>query len=74
MKILKHILVTFAIVVGLTLSVAAQKDDKNRPPKNPPVVDPKPKPPRENPPKGDDRPKKPGFYFAAVNQRQDEQG
>ena len=74
MKVLKHILVTFAIVMGLTFSVAAQKDDKNRPPKTPPVVDPKPKdnPPRGNPPKGDDKPKKPAFYFAAVTQREDD--
>ena len=58
------------MVIGLALSVSAQKDDQKRPPKGPPPkIEPVPKdrPPRGNPPKGDDKPKKPGmsFYLAS---------
>lgn len=68
MKSLKQIIFMFALVIGLAFSVSAQNDDQKRPPKEPPVRDPKPKPPRENPPKGDDKPKKPGMslYLASV--------
>ena len=48
----------FAVVIGLALSVPAQGDDdqkRPRPPKTPPVREPK-----EKPPKGNDKPKKPG--------------
>jgi len=61
MRVLKEILLTFALVAGLSLAVSAQKDDQKKvPPKaNPPVVNPRQKPP---PPKNDDnsKPKKPG--------------
>ena len=57
----------------LAFSVPAQSDDQKRPPKYPPVRDPKPKPPRDNPPKGDDKPKKPGmsFYLVADSRNSD---
>jgi hypothetical protein len=61
MKKLSQIIFTLAMALGLALSVSAQKDDKNRPPKNPPVVNPgEKKPPRNPPPKDDKGPKKPG--------------
>ena len=70
MKNLRQILFTIAMVIGLAFSVSAQKDDQNRPPKNPPKIEPNPnKPPRGNPPpKGEDRPKKPemSFYLVTV--------
>ncbi len=50
MKVLQNILFTFAMVVGLSLGVSAQKDgDKKPPPKNPaPRIDPAPpKPPKK---------------------------
>ena len=66
MKILRQFLFTFVAVIGLSLAVSAQKDDKKPPPKEkPPVVEPgKKNPPKENPPKGD-KPKKPssGWLF-----------
>lgn len=68
MKILRNLLFTLFAVVGLTLSVSAQKDDKKpRPPKDPPKVEPadKNRPPRETP-KGNDKPKKPGMEFVLV--------
>jgi len=66
MKILRNMLFTFVAVVGLALSVSAQKDDKrDKPPKNPPTIDPVKKPPRDNP-KGHDKPKKPGMAFELV--------
>jgi hypothetical protein len=58
---------TLFAVVGLTLSVSAQKDDKKRPPKDPPKVEvPDKNRPRENPPPKDDKHKKPGMEFALV--------
>lgn len=71
MRVLQRILFTFAMVVGLTLSVSAQKDPKKpTPPKqDPPVVTPQPKnPPKENPP---DKPKKPAFAVVASVPRPD---
>ena len=45
----------------------AQKDDKKRPPKDPPKVEvPDKNRPRENPPPRNDKPKKPGMEFAIV--------
>ena len=73
MKKLRHIAFIFAVVLGLTFSVSAQKgDDKKRPPKNPPpTVDPAPKPPRGNPPK--EKPGRPGMaYFVIVNSSNEE--
>jgi len=67
MKKFKEIIFIMTMVVGLSFSVSAQKDDPKRPPKNPPVIEPRPKdrPPRGNPPK-DDKPKKPGVSFYLV--------
>lgn len=66
MRVLKQILFTLAVGIGLSLAVFAQKDDQKKPtpPKgDPPVVNPGQKPPRENPPPRNDpnKPKKPGF-------------
>lgn len=75
MKSLKHLIFTIAMVIGLALSVSAQKDDKrNRPPKGdaPKIVVPdKDKPPRGNPPK-EDRPKKPGADYLVSVTREDD--
>jgi hypothetical protein len=65
MRVLKEILLIFALVFGLSLAVSAQKDDQKKPPPkgNPPVVNPgREKPPP--PPKGNDKPKKPGGGYA----------
>ena len=68
MKTLQKILFTFAMVVGLTLAISAQKDDKKPPKKEtPPVVVPQPKPP-QNPP-----PKKPNYaIYVSVNLNENE--
>jgi hypothetical protein len=67
MKILRNLLFTLFTVAGLALSVSAQKDDKKRPPKDPPKVEPADKnKPRDNPPPRDNRPKKPGMEFVLV--------
>lgn len=54
MKVLQKILFTFAMVIGLTFAVSAQKDDKKPPKPPPPVVTPQPKPPPDS-----NKPKKP---------------
>lgn len=75
MKKFKEIIFIMTMVVGLTFSVSAQKDDQKRPPKNPPVIEPRPKdrPPRGNPPKdekpNDEKPKKPGMSFYLVPEK-----
>jgi hypothetical protein len=67
MNILRNLLFTLFAVAGLALSVSAQKDDKKRPPKDPPKVEPADKNrPRENPPPRDQKPKKPGMDFVLV--------
>ena len=72
MKTLSKIIFTLAMVVGMALSVSAQKDDqKNRPPKKPPVIQPGEKPPRGNPPPKEEKPKKPGMSFFLVSAKQD---
>ncbi len=53
-------------VAGLTLSVSAQKDDKKRPPKDPPKVEPADKNRPKDPPPRDQKPKKPGMGFVLV--------
>lgn len=70
MKKFKEIIFIMTMVVGLSFSVSAQKDDPKRPPKNPPVIEPRPKdrPPRGNPPK-DEKPKKPGMSFYLVPEK-----
>ena len=69
MKSLKQIIFMLTVVIGLGLNISAQvqADDQKRPPKKPPVIDPKQKLPRENPPpKGGDKPKKPGSAYNFV--------
>lgn len=64
MREIQKILLTFAIVFGLSLAISAQKEDPKKPPPKgtPPVVNPQPKPPpRENPPPK--KPDKPEFSF-----------
>jgi hypothetical protein len=59
MKTWKQILFTFIAVVGLSLTMSAQKGGQKPPPKNPPPkIEPKPKDPPKN-----DKPKKPGMAF-----------
>ena len=69
MKTLKQLIFIFVAVAGLTLGVAAQKNDQKKPPKDPPpVINPGQKPPRERPPK-EIKPNKPGMsYFIAGRQ------
>lgn len=64
MKILKHTLFIFAIVIGFSLTTFAQKGGQDKPPKEkPPVVNPEEKkPPKEKPSEGD-KPKKPNVIF-----------
>ena len=63
MKSLKEIILMFAMVSSLALCIPAQgNDDQKRPPKKPPVREPK-----EKPPKGNDRPKKPGMSYYLVS-------
>ena len=60
MKNLKQLLLAIVFVVGISITVSAQKDDKKPPPKpNPPVVPVEPKKPKEDKPKD----KKPGIVF-----------
>lgn len=57
----KQILISFVMVVGLSLAVSAQRNDdqKKPPPKGEtPKVEPREKPPPRNPPR-DSKPKKP---------------
>jgi len=65
MKSLKQIILMFAVVSSLALAIPAQSNDDDqkrpRPPKQPPVREPK-----EKPPKGNDRPKKPGMSYYLV--------
>lgn len=59
MKILKQIFLTAVIVIGSSIAASAQdKDQKQRPPKNPPVIVPGDKDkekPKESKPKNDDQ-------------------
>ena len=50
------------MIVGLSLTVSAQKDDPKKPPpkERPPVIEPKPK---ERPKNDDKKPNKPDFAF-----------
>jgi hypothetical protein len=67
MNTLRNILFAIFATAALTLSVSAQKDDKRRPPKDPPKVEPADKNrPRENPPPKEQKPKKPGMDFVLV--------
>lgn len=65
MKVLQKILCTFAMVIGLSMAVSAQKtDDQKKPPPKPPppVIN-----PGQKPPKPDDKPKKPGMAFVVAS-------
>jgi hypothetical protein len=70
MNSLKQILFTFAMVIGLSVGVMAQKDDQKRPPPKegrPPKVNPRDeKPPPKNTPREDKKPKKPGMAYVIV--------
>ena len=59
MKVLQQLIFTFAMVIGLSFAVCAQKDQQKpiKPP--PPVITPQPKPPPD-----DKKPKKPSSYEA----------
>ena len=60
MKVLKKLFIMMFMVVGLSLAVSAQKDDKKQDKPKPPVIKPGDKPPRPNP---SDKPKKPNISF-----------
>ena len=71
MKVLKEIIFSIVLVVGLSITVSAQKNnDQKKPPKGPPpVVTPAQKPkPRETPPRnsGDRGGKKPGMSLLLI--------
>jgi hypothetical protein len=73
MKILKQIILMALLVVGLSMTAMAQKDDnKNRPPKDPPTIPAPDKNPPKDKPKdkdNDNRPKKPqSAIFVSGNQ------
>lgn len=64
MKVIQKILLTFAMVLGLSFAAFAQKESPKPPPKEkPPVVTPQPK----NPP-----PKKPGEALAIWKEKTSE--
>lgn len=67
MRFLEKILISVAMIVGLSVAAYAQKDGKKPPPKDPPpVVTPQPKnPPPQRPPSDGQKPKKPssGLLF-----------
>ena len=71
MRVLKVILLTMAMIFGLSLVVSAQKGGQQNPP---PKKDP---PPKVNPgkpapsPKGGDKPKKPGMALEMAMKEQD---
>ena len=62
MNTLKQILFTFAVVIGLSIAISAQKNDEQKKPPvkdPPPVVNPREKPPPREKPREGDKPKKP---------------
>jgi hypothetical protein len=66
MKILRKFIFLASIIVGLSITASAQKNDPKKPPpkERPPVVTPQPKNP---PPKDDDKkPKKPSYILVAM--------
>lgn len=71
MKVLHKILFTFALVVGVTIAVSAQKNDPKKPPPKPPppVITPGE---GKKPPKNDDKPKKPAYTFLVWKSGMDE--
>lgn len=68
MNTLKQILFTFAVVIGLSIAISAQKNDPKKPPPKdpPPVVNPREKPPPQKPREGD-KPKKPGMEYSMAS-------
>ncbi|MGB7208580.1 MAG: hypothetical protein WBD27_07965 [Pyrinomonadaceae bacterium] len=73
MNTLKQILFTFAVVIGLSIGILAQRNDdqKKPPPKEPPpTVNPRgEKPPPRNPPR-EEKPKKPGMAYSLVQAKE----
>ena len=70
MNILRNILFAIFAAAALTLSVSAQKDEKRRPPKDPPKVEvPEKNRPPQNPPPKEQKPKKPAMAFVLVIDR-----
>ena len=61
MKVLEKILISAAMIVGLSVGAYAQKDGGKKPPPKdpPPVVTPQPKNPPQQRPPSDGKPKKP---------------
>lgn len=72
MKKFWNISLGLALLLGISASASAQRNDpKERPPKPPPPkIEPKERPPRDNRPK-DDRPKKPDNGFSIVWRNED---
>ncbi len=69
MNTLKQILFTFAVVIGLSIGISAQKkDDQKKPPPKPPppVVNPGGEKPPRGKPRESDKPKKPGMAYSIV--------
>jgi hypothetical protein len=77
MKILRQFAFTFAVVMGLSLAVSAQKNDQKKPPpkERPPVVKPgDKKPPKENPKGGrGDKGKGPGISWIFASNEESEE-
>ena len=71
MNTFKQLILTFAVVIGLSMAVLAQKDDPKKPPPKdpPPVVNPREKPPPRNPPR-EDKPKKPGMAYSIAQRNE----
>lgn len=71
MKNLKQILLTIALVVGISITASAQNNDNRKPPpkEKPPVVPVEPKKPKDEKPKDNDKGKKPGMVFYLAENR-----
>jgi len=76
MKVLRHILFTTALLIGISITASAQSggEQPKKPPQKPPppvirVPDKPPPKPKEDKPKGDG--KKPGFAFTVVKRESD---
>lgn len=74
MKVLKHILFTAALVIGISITASAQSTQPKKPPPkpDPPIVkvpDKTKPPPREEKPKGDG--KKPGMAWVMIKRESD---
>ena len=66
MKTLRYMIMTFALIAGLSAVSFGQKDDKKPPPKGtPPVINPQPKnpPPQKTPEPGRKKPNEAVAYW-----------